>query len=161
MSEKRIKLASSRLWSVYGPVIAQVCSAFSFDLVNLICAFVYPQPLPGELLDHLKRSTNHIRVLLEHDAFRFDVHQTCCIRHAIGSSMRIWILDTNHTLADWNRRFLWGKKKTDDRYKFWESQVNFLEKYGYDNTFQQEWKRRNEQFHKWRNGESKEIRLSV
>lgn len=155
MSEKRIKLVSSRLWSVYGSVIAQVCNAFSFDLVDLICAFVYPEPLPFEVLLELKHRTREIDMALAYDHFYLDIHRSSCIRLYLWMGDIGWILDTDRCIASRNRhRYGWAKRDNDARHAFWNMQYKFREKYGDNESFRKDWNRRNDQFYRWRNDES-------
>lgn len=64
-------------WSVYGPILAEVCKHWGDDLVDLVCRFVYPEPLPEAVLKDLEHATRQIYTQL---VFRSCWHDNSWIR---------------------------------------------------------------------------------
>lgn len=103
--------------SVYGPILAGCLTRFSWDLVDLVCGYIYPEALPAAVQLDLATETVNIPAKLEASLFyrAMTAHVTrvnhCgiqywCIADGMLSSSRVvpmWVHEARWSLRDFER----------------------------------------------------------
>lgn len=138
-----MQLARQARCPIYGPILAVCLVQFSWDLVDLICGYIYPEALPNRVLQQLLQSTSKIELTLSKSPIQYP-RLSHIQRFDPGSFYPYWAIASG-SMDAWTAVSIHGFRERDGWFAFSKSQRNFTYKVSYE----QERDKRQMQFIHW------------